>query len=219
MSSRSEAPRTATQAAPQADQTDALPELLKTSFYDRPADLVAPELLGKILAVRSGDGAATRLARIVETEAYVGEKDLACHASKGLTARTSTIFGPPGHAYVYLIYGVYDMFNVVTEREGVPHAVLVRAVELLADTDRTDGPGKLTRALGISRARHNGLPLDRPPLSIHAGSAVAKVGISARVGVAYAGAWADAPLRFFDEASSAVSRPGPRQLGSGGRPD
>src|SRR5690606_31904471 len=143
--------------------------------------------------------------------AYVGQDDLACHAAKGLTARTSTIFGPPGHAYVYLIYGMYDMFNVVTERQGVPHAVLLRAVELLdgpatesseaVQFARANGPGTLTGALGLTRQTHNGLPLDRPPLTIHDQRAPVDVEVTARVGVAYAGSWADAPLRYYDAGS------------------
>ena len=198
--------------------------LLGEPFYARPGDVVAPELLGKYLLVRHGQPAAQHIARIVETEAYVGEDDLACHASKGLTARTSTIFGPPGHAYVYLIYGMYHMLNVVAERAGVPHAVLVRAVELIDGSDgargpdgpaRTDGPGKLTRVLGITKAQHNGASLLGPELAIHDGPAPAEVGVSARVGVAAAGAWADAPLRYFDARSPDVSKPSPKQVGSG----
>ena len=202
-----------------------LSEVLPFEFYQRPADEVAPDLLGKVLAVVATNDSAPHLARIVETEAYVGQDDLACHAAKGLTKRTSTIFGPPGHAYVYLIYGMYDMFNVVAERQGVPHAVLLRAVELLDEPSAAaphttseslaNGPGKLTRALGLKRALHNGLPLDRPPLTIHDGEAPVDIEVTPRVGVAYAGTWADAPLRYYDAGSSAVSRPTPRQLGSG----
>lgn len=198
---------------------------LPTSFYARPADVVAPDLLGKYLLAANPANAAPLLARIVETEAYVGQDDLACHAAKGLTPRTSTIFGPPGHAYVYLIYGIHDMFNVVAERQGVPHAVLVRAVELFRPTGdaslirmaakTANGPGKLTKALGITRAAHNGLPLDRPPLSIHDGPLPAAIAVTARVGVAYAGDWAAAPLRFFERDSPAVSRPAPGQIGCG----
>ena len=186
-------------------------------FYRRTADVVARELLGKHLVVRDDSGLQARSGRIVETEAYLGEDDLACHASKGLTARTSTIFGPPGHAYVYLIYGMYDMFNVVAAPTGVPHAVLVRAVELDAGGDMraASGPGKLTRALGITRSAHNGVTLLGPQLTIVDGPPPAQVVASARVGVAYAGAWADEPLRYFDADSPAVSRPSPRQLGSG----
>lgn len=186
-------------------------------FYRRTADVVARELLGKHLVVRDDSGLQARSGRIVETEAYLGEDDLACHASKGLTARTSTIFGPPGHAYVYLIYGMYDMFNVVAAPTGVPHAVLVRAVELDAGGDMraASGPGKLTRALGITRSAHNGVTLLGPQLTIVDGPPPAQVVTSARVGVAYAGPWADEPLRYFDADSPAVSRPSPRQLGSG----
>src|SRR5690606_18646608 len=120
---------------------------LPEAFYERPADLLAPALLGTVLAVRSENGLAA--GRIVETEAYVGEVDLACHAAKGLTRRTSTLYGPPGTAYVYLIYGMYDLFNLVAAETGVPHAVLVRAVELLTPSvrgARGDGPGRLTMA-------------------------------------------------------------------------
>ncbi len=178
---------------------------LPQEFYARPADIVAPELLGQYLAV--SQGGETRAGRIVECEAYVGEEDLACHAARGLTPRTRTLYGAPGTAYVYLIYGMHELFNAVCETEGVPHAVLVRAVELIDPrTDaRGDGPGRLTRALGITRG-HNGLNLFEPPISIHQGGPVADVGVSARIGVDYAGAWAQAPLRFFDAASKGVSR-------------
>src|SRR3954454_2197471 len=106
---------------------------LPRSFYARPAEELAPDLLGKIL-VRRYRGKLLR-ARIVETEAYVGEHDLACHASKGRTNRTEVMFGPPGHAYVYLIYGMYDMLNIVTGKPGVAQAVLIRAAEPLDDWD------------------------------------------------------------------------------------
>lgn len=196
--------------------------VLAGSFYDRAADLVAPDLLGKWLAVTQhpatgGAVPATRWGRIVETEAYLGEADLACHAAKGRTRRTATLYGDPGTAYVYLIYGMYDMFNVVAEKPGVPHAVLVRAVELwgpAAEGARGDGPGRLTRALSISRW-HDGASLLGPTLSIHDGAAPRSVTVTARVGVAYAGAWADAPLRYLDPDSRGVSRPAPRTIGSG----
>jgi DNA-3-methyladenine glycosylase len=157
------------------------------------------------------------MGRIVETEAYLGEADRACHAAKGLTRRTATIYGEPGTAYVYLIYGMYDMFNVVAERPGVPHAVLVRAVELADPSEagaRGDGPGRLTRALGISRA-DDGTGLYGPRLEILEGEPPRDVSVTARVGVGYAGDWADAPLRYFDPDSRGVSRPAPRTIGSG----
>ncbi|HET8986713.1 MAG TPA: DNA-3-methyladenine glycosylase, partial [Trueperaceae bacterium] len=121
---------------PQPDNSPPqLGSILPLSFYSRPADQVAPDLLGAWLVVSEQGGGAhaqglARVGRIVETEAYLGEADLACHAAKGLTKRTATIYGEPGTAYVYLIYGMYDMFNVVAQESGVPHAVLVRAVEL-----------------------------------------------------------------------------------------
>src|SRR3954469_16206991 len=134
-----------------APPSDKLPR----RFYDRPALAVARDLLGKVLVVDvPGD---RRSARIVEVEAYVGEYDLACHAAKGRTARTEVLFGPPGHAYVYLIYGMYHCFNVVTEPEGVAAAVLVRGVEPLegiAPEAGTDGPGKLCRAMHITMAQN-----------------------------------------------------------------
>lgn len=189
---------------------------------------MAPELLGKVLLVRDGAG-GFRGGRVVEVEAYVGEEDLACHASKGLTKRTSTLFGPPGHAYVYLIYGMYRLFNVVCQPPGVAHAVLVRAVEPLgqeADLGvplvepppgaRGDGPGRLTRALGID-LHHDKVPLYGPALYLVDGPPPADVAVTPRVGVAYAGLWADAPLRFLDPTSRHVSRPSPSQVGSGRR--
>lgn len=211
---------------PIADPTDAPPfgPILPQEFYRRTADRVAPDLLGAWLVVTApADGSEQpprpRAARIVETEAYLGEADLACHAAKGLTKRTATLYGEPGTAYVYLIYGMYDMFNVVAAERGVPHAVLVRAVELSgprAEGARGDGPGRLTRTLGISRT-HDGASLLGPRISIHRGAAPRTVTITARVGVAYAREWADAPLRYFDADSRSVSRPPRRSIGAGSR--
>jgi len=180
-------------------------EVLPAAFYARPADVVARALLGQVLTVERG---GHRLeARIVETEAYLGEEDLACHASRGRTRRTETLYGRPGTAYVYLIYGMYHLFNVVALDEGEPHAVLVRGVEPLTSLPaRTDGPGRLTRALGIDLS-HNGVSLQGPPITIRPGDAPAEVAVDARVGVDYAGVWKDAPLRFMDAASACLSRP------------
>src|SRR5262249_60984980 len=123
-------------------------------------------LVGTKLVVCSKD-ACVRVARIVETEAYRGPKDLACHARAGITKRTKTLYGPPGHAYVFLIYGMYDCFNVVCFGEGRGHAVLVRAGEPVLGSAgmmaRKDGPGRLTRALGVTRA-HDGHDLTQGPL-------------------------------------------------------
>lgn len=156
--------------------------------------------------------------RIVETEAYLGPKDLACHARVGLTKRTKTLFGPPGHAYVFLIYGMYDCFNVVCFGEGKGHAVLVRGVEPVsgvASDLRTDGPGRLTRALGITRA-HDAVDLVRGTEMFVAERAKRpKIEVTARVGVSYAGEWADEPLRFLDPTSAHVSRPPARSIGLG----
>ena len=180
-------------------------EPLPLAFYARPADVVARALLGQLLCVEGGG--ERRLARIVETEAYLGEQDLACHASRGRTRRTETLYGPPGTAYVYLIYGMYHLFNVVTLAPGQPHAVLVRAVEPVdAGLPRTDGPGRLTRALGIDRA-HDGHDLSRPPVTLLPGRAPDEVAVDRRIGIDYAGAWRDAPLRFLDARSRHLSRP------------
>src|SRR5688500_18059222 len=127
---------------------------LPRSFYARDAQSVANDLIGSVL-IRGN-----RRARIVETEAYIGEHDLACHASKGRTNRTEVMFGEAGHAYVYCIYGMYDMLNIVTGRIGTAQAVLIRAAEPLDDWDADlSGPGKLCRALGITVKKDNGLDL------------------------------------------------------------
>lgn len=190
---------------------------LPRSFFERDALVLARALVGTRLVVASSEG--VRVGRIVETEAYRGPKDLACHARAGLTKRTRTLYGPPGHAYVFLIYGMYDCFNVVAMAEGAGHAVLVRAVEPIAGIDphaKTSGPGRLTRALAITR-RDDALDLasggrifiaerDRRP----------RISITPRVGVAYAGEWADRPWRFLDRDSAHVSRPPARSIGRAG---
>lgn len=192
------------------------PVKLPLSFYARPALTVARELLGAHLVVEAASG--RRVVRIVETEAYVGAHDLACHASKGRTPRTEVLFGPPGRAYVYLIYGMYHCFNVVTDTEGVAAAVLIRGAEPLEGLGasvRTDGPGRLCRALGLSLA-HNRWDLAHAPLYLEAGAPVpeSQVARGPRVGVDYAGAWALEPFRLWVRGSQHVSRPsgrGPRE--------
>ncbi|TLZ23503.1 MAG: DNA-3-methyladenine glycosylase, partial [Gammaproteobacteria bacterium] len=135
--------------------------------------------------------------------------DLAAHSSRGRTARTEVMFGPPGHAYIYFIYGFWNCLNVVTAAPGVPHAVLLRAIEPLQGvTDRTSGPGLLCRAMHIDR-RLNGIDLAGDVLWLEpapAGAPPARVGRSPRIGVDYAGEWARRPWRFFDRASACVSR-------------
>ncbi|CAN5873035.1 DNA-3-methyladenine glycosylase [soil metagenome] len=186
--------------------------MLKRDFYARDAETVARDLLGCQLLVRTKN--TLERTRIVETEAYVGEHDLACHAAKGRTKRTETMFGPAGHAYVYLIYGIYDLLNVVTGPTGEAQAVLIRAVEPVSDplnewagelAGRTDGPGRLTKTLGITRAL-NGTALFGPNVWLERGPAPQTITVTPRIGVDYAGAWKDAPLRFFDAASPHVSR-------------
>lgn len=187
-------------------------EPLPREFYARDARVVARALVGTLLV--HGD----RVGRIVETEAYRGPKDLACHAKVGITKRTRTLYGPAGHAYVFLIYGMYDCFNVVCFGEGKGHAVLVRAVEPVRGVPegvRTDGPGRLARALAITRAHDTVDLVEGRVLTIAARTRRPRVAVSARVGVAYAGAIAEAPWRFFDASSTHVSRPPPRTIGLG----
>lgn len=190
---------------------------LDLEFYSRDAVTVARELLGMHL-VYAPASSVRRVARIVETEAYCGPEDRACHASRGLTRRTKTLLGPAGHAYVYLIYGMYDCFNVVCGGEGERgHAVLVRGVEPiegLAPAVRCDGPGKSSRALGITRAL-DGTSLLDDSLHLVVGSRPRTIRSTARVGVAYAGDHAKRRWRFFDAESDQVSRPPMRTIGLG----
>lgn len=184
---------------------------LPRSFYARDALVVARALVGTRLVVEG------RVSRVVETEAYRGPTDLACHARAGLTKRTKTLYGPPGHAYVFLIYGMYDCFNVVCLREGSGHAVLVRGVEPEegGDPKRGAGPGRLTRALGITRRDDASDLVGGGRIFLAEREARPRIAVTARVGVAYAGAWADRPWRFFDPTSPSVSRPPARSIGSG----
>jgi DNA-3-methyladenine glycosylase len=180
---------------------------LPRSFYDRDTTTVARELLGKLL-VRVGRGVA-RVGKIVEVEAYLGPHDLAAHSARGRTARNQVMFGPPGHAYVYFIYGMYHCMNVVTEREGHASAVLLRAVEPVENiAGRTCGPGLLCRAMNIDR-RFNGHDLLSGDFFI-AESGMAEtfpIVKRPRVGVDYARHWARRHLRFYIRGNPFVSRP------------
>jgi DNA-3-methyladenine glycosylase len=183
-------------------------KLLPRDFYARRTLTVARELIGMHL-VRMYRGKQL-IGRIVETEAYQGPQDQAAHSARGQTARNEVMFGPPGHAYVYLIYGMWDCVNVVTREQGVPHAVLIRAVEPLANINaKTWGPGLLCKAMHIDRAL-SGIDLctdDAPKLWIEAppASSRCRIARAPRIGVDYAGDWAHKPWRFFDRHSPYVS--------------
>ena len=178
---------------------------LPRAFYARDAATVARALLGAVLTHHRSDGRILR-GRVVETEAYVGTHDLACHTARGRTPRTAVMFGPAGVAYVYFVYGMHHMFNVVTGGEGEGQAVLIRAAAPLDGwSARLDGPGRLTLAMGITLAL-SGADLGRAPLHFTAGAAPEHVATTARIGVDYAGPWAEAPLRFLDADSPHVSR-------------
>jgi DNA-3-methyladenine glycosylase len=182
-------------------------EPLTRAFYDRDAVTVACELLGKLLVHRTAGVA--RIARVVEVEAYLGPHDLAAHSARGRTARTEVMFGPPGHAYVYLIYGMHHCMNVVVEPEGRAAAVLLRAVEPVAHVEgRTQGPGLLCRAMHIDR-RHNGVDLvgDTLYLSQPQNAPPVRIVKRPRIGVDYAGHWARRLLRFYLKGSRYISRP------------
>jgi DNA-3-methyladenine glycosylase len=196
-------------------------KILPRSFYLRKTETVARALLGKLLVRTLNDG--TRLSgMIVETEAYVGPDDLACHSARGKTARNAAMFGLGGHAYVYFIYGMHEMFNIVTRETGRAEAVLIRALEPVEGIEHmkkisgarsihtlANGPGKLTVALAITR-KHNGIDLCAPksPLRVEEFRAVprAKIVAAPRIGVAYAGKWARKPLRFYIRHHPCVSR-------------
>lgn len=185
--------------------------ILRRPFFSRPTVDVAKDLLGKVL--RHGETAGI----IVEAEAYIGEGDLAAHSARGLTNRTRVMFGPPGHAYVYFIYGMYECVNVVAERDGKPGAVLIRALEPVDGIDimrqrrprakriedLTSGPGKLTLAMGITRSL-NGADLTRGPLIVEDGPAPAEIVTTTRIGITQCADW---PLRFYIKGNRFVSRP------------
>lgn len=183
---------------------------LPRTFYAGSTIDVAQALLGCRIVRTHPDG-RHQLARIVETEAYVGEHDLAAHSAKGRTARTAVMFGPPGFAYVYMIYGMHHCLNVVTEPEDHGAAVLIRAAEPLDGIDqRTDGPGRLARALAIDRGLSGHDLTETSDLYFVAGDRdPGTIARGPRIGVDYAGAWAHRPLRFWATASRHVSRPRP----------
>ncbi|HNP28315.1 MAG TPA: DNA-3-methyladenine glycosylase [Nitrospirales bacterium] len=179
------------------------PNPLLREFYDRPTLKVAKELLGKVLIKQTPNGIIRT--KIIDTEAYVGPKDQACHASKGRTKRTEIMFGPAGFTYVYLIYGMYHCLNIVTEQEEYPAAILIRGLEVLGEDHspdllrRIDGPGRVCRFLEIDRT-HNGLDVTLGTtlwIENH-DLAVSQKQIRAlpRIGVDYAGEWAKKLWRF-----------------------
>jgi len=186
--------------------------ILPRRFYERPTVEVARDLLGKVLV----HGPAAGI--IVETEAYLGGDDLASHSARGITERTRVIFGPPGHAYVYFIYGMYECLNLVCEPEGKPGCVLIRALQPVDGLDlirrrrpgarkledTASGPGKLTLALAITRAQ-NGADVTRGGLVVRRGTDQKHVEIetSARIGITKC---ADLPLRFYIRGNSFVSK-------------
>ncbi len=179
---------------------------LARAFYARDTIVVARDLLGKYLVHLSRG--VERIGRIVEVEAYLGPHDLAAHSARGLTKRTQVMFGPPGHAYVYMIYGMYFCMNVVTEREGHASAVLLRAVEPVTNIEeRTQGPGLLCRAMRIDK-RLNGHDLTGKNLYIAAPAKTKPVIVvkRPRVGVDYAGHWARRHLRFYIKGNPFVSK-------------
>ncbi|MFQ5498332.1 MAG: DNA-3-methyladenine glycosylase [Candidatus Zixiibacteriota bacterium] len=188
---------------------------LPRSFYDRPTLDVAADLIGKQIVFNRSDGRLA--ARIVEVEAYVGQDDPACHAARGQTKRNAVMFGRPGHAYIYFIYGMHHCLNFVTEREGFPAAVLVRAAEpsegenlmrgSAIDKFRPEllrGPGKFCRAFDLTREQ-NGVDLCGGCLFVaESPLSTVRVGRSTRIGIRTG---VDLLWRFYDEESPAVSGP------------
>jgi len=190
--------------------------VLPRAFYERETEIVAREMLGTVLECETDDGIASGI--IVETEAYLGEHDLACHAAAGRTARTEALYGLPGTSYVYFIYGMYWCFNAVTRAEGLPSAVLVRALEPLEgtalmrerrpgirnDVDLTNGPGKLCTALGITGSMSS-KTLQRKPLLIREGEPVPdeQIEVTTRIGITRSADW---PLRWIVRGNRYVSK-------------
>lgn len=192
---------------------------LERGFYARPVLAVARDCIGKVLVRRTAQGEAA--GRIVEAEAYRGPLDLAAHSARGLTKRTAAMFGPPGHAYVYLLYGVSWALNLVTTAAGQPHAVLIRALEPLRglelmaqrrgkqpdSRELTNGPGKLAEALAITGDDY-GRDLCGDELYLEdPGPITGRIGRSPRINVDYAGKWAALPWRFYERGNRFVSVP------------
>jgi DNA-3-methyladenine glycosylase len=193
---------------------------LPREFYAQPVLTVARQCIGKILVHRTTEGEAA--GRIVEAEAYRGPLDLAAHSRRGLhTKRTTAMFGPPGHAYVYLLYGLSWAMNIVVARAGSPHAVLIRALEPIrgielmtrrrgkpaTSRELSNGPGKLTNALAITGADY-GRDLCGDDLFLEEGGAEIPrggIGRSPRINVDYAGEWAALPWRFYERGNRYVS--------------
>jgi DNA-3-methyladenine glycosylase len=179
---------------------------LSREFYDRDTIVVAKELLGHYL-VHISKG-IERIGKIVEVEAYLGPHDLASHSSKGLTHRTQPMFGPPGHAYVYLIYGMYHCMNVVTEQEGHASAVLLRAIEPIKNIEqRTQGPGLLCKAMHIDK-KLNAHDLVSDNFFIACPPTLKKFTLvkKPRIGVDYAKHWAKRHLRFYIKDNPFISK-------------
>lgn len=182
-------------------------QALHPDFYNRDPRIVAYELLGKYL-IHERSKHAPQLARIVETEAYLGPHDKAAHSAKGRTPRTEVMFGEAGHAYVYLIYGMHHCLNVVTQGPGVASAVLIRALEPLSGIELpTHGPGRLCKALHIDRSL-NGKNLSHRPLWIANAPALPHdaVHCGPRIGIDYAQEWVAAPLRYCIKDHPLLSR-------------
>jgi DNA-3-methyladenine glycosylase len=184
--------------------------VLPASFFDRETPVVARELLGKLL-VRELNGHKL-WGRLVEVEAYMGPEDLASHSSGGRRSpRNEVMYGAPGHAYVYFTYGMHFCLNFVTRPEGVPHAVLVRALEPGPGVDRCAGPGLVCRSLKIDRIL-NGVSLTPPQLYVlDDGAPRRRIWTTPRIGIYNAGRWQDRRLRFCLD-SPDLSRPIPRAL-------
>jgi DNA-3-methyladenine glycosylase len=191
---------------------------LPRSFYQQPTVDVARQLLGKYLVRKHPHG--TAVGRIVETEAYIGPEDKACHAARGRTVRNEVMFGPAGHAYVYFIYGFHHMLNIVTEGVDFPAAVLIRAVEPVKGvelmqarrgtgkvTNLASGPGKLCEAFAIDRSL-NGSDVCGKVLYVEdTAEPATNVVTTPRIGVDYAGKWKNKPLRFLIGGNPFVSKP------------